>query len=703
MSQLRLAHLDDHDDNNAPRATVRAGRRALILVGNPNVGKSLLFGALTNRYVTVSNYPGTTVEITRAAATVAGEPREVIDTPGTSGLIPQSEDERVTRDILLAKPDADVVQVGDLKNLRRTLLLALQIVEYGMPFTLCLNMADEAQERAIEVDAGALATALGVAVVPTSALRRWNLDKLQRAAVAPRHGRAAVQYSAPIEEGIARVIDLLDGAGTKQISKPTRGLALAVLAGDTTLVSHLKSHYAKDVLRSLDTVRQEIEGRVSEPLAYAISRERLGAVDEIMASVFHAPALSPGGIRDWLGRISVHPVWGVPFLGLVLYAAWLFVGKIGAGTLVDFVQNRIFVAHINPWTIRLLDMLMRFPHHHLLTDGVIAPEYAVTAKLTSMEMGAKFLHDLVAGPYGVVTMALTYAIAIVLPVVATFFIFFGILEDSGYLPRLAVMLNRVFRLMGLNGKAVLPMVLGLGCDTMATLTTRILETKKEATIVTILLALGVPCSAQLGVIMAMLGPLHPAATILWLGVVGGTIFIVGLLASKVLPGESGDFILEVPPVRVPKLTNILIKVAARTEWYLKEAVPLFIVGTLVLYLADLTKLLGKFQSLIAPLVVGGLGLPREAANAFLIGFLRRDYGAAGLFAMQKAGALNPVQTVVSLTVITLFVPCVANFLVILKERGMRAGLAMTGFIIVYAFGIGVIMNYVLRGLGVSFS
>ena len=308
----------------------------------------------------------------------------------------------------------------------------------------------------------------------------------------------------------------------------------------------------------------------------------------------------------------------------------------------------------------------------------------------------QWIRDLLVGPYGVITMALTYAIAIVLPVVMTFFTLFGILEDSGYLPRLAVMLHRIFKRMGLNGKAVLPMVLGLGCDTMATLTTRVLETKKERVIVTILLALGIPCSAQLGVIMAMLGRLGGTATLIWLSVTLVTLFVVGFLASRVLPGESGDFIVELPPMRMPRLSNILIKVLARTEWYLKEAVPLFILGTLVLYFLDVTHLLAVLQRGLAPLVVGALGLPAEAANAFVIGFLRRDYGAAGLFAMQRGGALDPTQTIVALTVITLFVPCVANFLVMVRERGKRAALAIAAFITVYAFGIGALLNVVLR-------
>lgn len=449
----------------------------------------------------------------------------------------------------------------------------------------------------------------------------------------------------------------------------SRGIALSILAGDETLVPFLP----KESLEQFDAIRADVQKRVALPLSVAIANARMQAVERIAGRAKEAKA-TRHTFRDWIGAVSIHPIWGVPFLGLVLYVAWLFVGKFGAGTLVDFIETEVFEARINVWSIALVKWLS-LPH---------------------------FLADLLVGPYGVITMALTYAIAIVLPVVITFFFFFGVLEDSGYLPRLAVMLNRIFRTMGLNGKAVLPMVLGLGCDTMATLTTRILETKKEATLVTLLLALGVPCSAQLGVIMAMLGPLAPSAVIVWLAVTIGTIFLVGYLASKVVPGQAGDFILEIPPVRIPKISNITIKVLARTEWYLKEAVPLFIVGTLLLYVLDATHLLTKLQHVLSPLVVNGLGLPAEASNAFVIGFLRRDYGAAGLYAMQRAGALNPVQTVVALTVITLFIPCIANFLVMLKERGTKNGTVMAGFILAYSFGIGIVMNLIFKLLQVTF-
>ena len=599
--------------------------RKLLLVGQPNVGKSLLFSRLTQRYATVSNYPGTTVEITSALAEIHGHLREVVDTPGTNTLAPQSFEERVTRDLLVASTDADVVQVGDIGNLRRTLLLSLQLIEHDIAFTLCLNMSDEPNAPTIVIDR--LADRLGVPVVAISALQRWNMEKLKRHALRPARSPLVVRYSRAVEDAIA----------ARQAAGSSRADALSALCA----------------------------GDASPELSAEIANTRLALVDELIRDV--TTETRPRG-KDLIGALSMHRLWGVPILLAVLYAAWLFVGKFGAGTLVDFVETSIFEGYINPWATRLVNFFVPL----------------------------QFVRDILVGPYGVITMALTYAIAIVLPVVITFFTLFGILEDSGYLPRLAVMLHRTFRRMGLNGKAVLPMVLGLGCDTMATLTTRVLETKKERVMVTILLALGIPCSAQLGVIMAMLGRLAAPATAVWLGVTVVTIFLVGFVSSKLLPGTTGDFIVELPPMRIPRLSNILLKVLARTEWYLKEAVPLFIVGTLLLYVLDVTHLLAIVQQALAPLVVGALGLPAEAANAFVIGFLRRDYGAAGLFAMQRGGALDPNQTVIALTVITLFVPCIANFLVMIRERGKRAALAIAAFITVYAFGAGALMHAIFR-------
>jgi ferrous iron transport protein B len=302
-----------------------------------------------------------------------------------------------------------------------------------------------------------------------------------------------------------------------------------------------------------------------------------------------------------------------------------------------------------------------------------------------------------------ISMGLSYAVAIVLPIVATFFVAFSILEDSGYLPRLAVMVNQVFKRMGLNGKAVLPMVLGLGCDTMATMTARIMETRKERVIVTLLLALAVPCSAQLAVILAMTAGL-PAAALLWFGgTLLSVIFLIGWLAAKVIPGRGSDFMLELPPLRLPQAGNVAVKTLARIEWYLREALPLFMLGTLLLWGMDRYHLLAALERAAEPLMSGVLGLPKEAAGAFILGFLRRDYAAAGLFARYQphiaAGTMTrgmEIEVVVALVTITLFIPCIANFFMIIKERGMKTGLAMMGFILPFSVGVGALVNQLMR-------
>lgn len=689
MSQLALQH--------DPAVLAQLGLRPLLLIGNPNVGKSLLFTRLTERYATVSNYPGTTVEMTSAPAQIDGEWRLVIDTPGVNGLLPQSQDEVVARDLLLHEREIEVAQVGDIANLRRTLLLTLQLSEYGARFSLVLNMADELKSVEEGPDAKTLASVLGIPVVVVSALRRWNIGRLKDNLRASATSSLTATYPAAIEDGVVSVIAALRGQASHLAN---RGVALCVLAGDATLRPVLSASCPPLVLTLLDEIRAAAQRQIAIPISLAIANARIAAVDRLLDSIQHAAIRRDDARSQTIGAICMHRIWGLPILLLVLVAAWFFVGKIGAGTLVDFMQTAVFEERINPVAIRALDWIAPFPHTHEIVESVLTPAYTGTGH-TFAQKAAKVFHDLLVGPYGVVTMALTYAIAIVLPVVLTFFTLFGLLEDSGYLPRLAVLLHRGFRRIGLNGKAVLPMVLGLGCDTMATLTTRILDSKKQATIVTLLLALGVPCSAQLGVILAMLAPLGLGAAAIWLSVTLMTIALAGWAASRVIPGDSGDFLLEIPPMRVPRLSNIAIKVAARTEWYVKEAVPLFIVGTLLLYVLDATGGLTLLQKLLGPLVVNALGLPVEATNAFVIGFLRRDYGAAGLFAMQQAGNLSANQAVIALTVITLFIPCIANLLVMLKEQGARKGWAIAAFIVVYSFGIGALMNGIFRWLGVS--
>jgi hypothetical protein len=470
-----------------------------------------------------------------------------------------------------------------------------------------------------------------------------------------------------------------------------------------------------------------------------------------------------------IGRASTHPVWGLPILAVVLLFAYKIVGVFGAGTAVDFVEKRVFGAVLaqapldapgppgrlgaadfaaegsarlvvladGPSSVRVVaqtktdgvyrdDPAARIDTYgrgaRAVTDG--APGTLVAGELRGAEarvwggflnrwayglfawIGVSWLTAFFVGPYGIITMGVTYAVAIVLPVVTTFFFVFSMLEDSGYLPRLAVMSNRVLRSMGLNGKAVLPMILGLGCDTMATLTARIMETKKERMLVTLLLALGIPCSSQLSVIFALMQRTSHAATFVWLAVVIGTLLGVGWVAARVLPGDKSDFLLEMPPIRQPMVTNILAKTMARIEWYLKEAVPLFLAGTALLFVLDSAHLLGFVHRAGEPIVRRVLGFPAggvsdRVSEALLVGFLRRDFGAAGLLDLARAGKLSPADVAVSMVTITLFIPCIANVFMIAKERGWKVAGAMGAFIFPYAVAVGAVVRLGFRAFGGS--
>jgi len=663
----------------------------ILLVGNPNVGKSLVFGIFTGRYVTVSNYPGTTVEFTEGIGKVFGKKHLVIDTPGVNSLIPMSEDERVTRDIILTHQDAGILQVADAKNLDRALHISIQLAEMGRNFLLLLNMADEARRRGIEINERKLAEILGVNVTQTVATRKKGFDRIIDGTMELRAPGIKVEYPEIIQHNAEKICLLLPPE-----IKGRFGIAIMLLTGDETLREWLNKKLPGSVVSEIEMIREDVQKHFSHPLNYVINRARAKTVNEIVNEVTKVKKISRWDFVEKAGEIIMHPFWGVPIMLTVLVLIYYFVGVFGAQVLVDFFENTVFGAYIIPLGIKLADFILPFPHEHLLDAGTVLSDYTITETLNTSQKLFRFVHDLLIGTHGVISVAITYSLAIVLPIVTTFFLAFGILEDSGYLPRLAVMLNRIFRAFGLSGKAVLPMMLGLGCDTMATITTRILDTKKERIIVTLLLALGVPCSAQLGVILGMLAGLSFYATMIWGGVVCGVIFLVGYFSSMIIPGRGSDFIVEIPPLRMPQLENILVKTLARLEWYVKEAVPLFIAGTLLLFILDKLNLIGAIQNATAPVVQNFLGLPAETTEAFVVGFLRRDYGAAGLYALAEKGMLTPAQIVVSLVTITLFVPCVANFFIIIKERGWKTAIAIVLFIFPFAFLTGGLLNILLK-------
>jgi len=654
------------------RRRIRKGRRQkgqidgkLVLIGNPNVGKSVIFGLLTGQYVTVSNYPGTTVEVTYGNAPFRDKNLLVIDSPGVNNLTPMSEDEKVTRDILLKEKLDSVVLVADAKNVKRALMLLIQLAEMELPCILDLNMEDEAKARGIEVDERALSMLLGIEVIGTVAPQRKGLQKLRDAILEPRLPSLVLRYHTVIEEYAEKISALLPDANISG-----RSLALMILSGDESLKDWLMTNLKTDDIKKIEDLRDEAQSRVKDPISYLIGHSRIKYAEEIAKKVQKTNVVSPGALFQHLSRWTIHPVYGIPILLFVVFCFYEFVGNFGAGFLVDFMEEVIFGTYLNPIIKKAVESFVPLP----------------------------FLQDLLIGHYGIFTMAITYALGIILPITATFFLAFGFLEDSGYLPRLAVISNKVFRTIGLNGKAVLPMILGLGCGTMAVMTTRILETKRERLLATFLIALAIPCSAQLGIIFGMLGNLSLRATFWWAGCILIVLFLSGYLASKFLPGERPDFFIELPPLRVPAPGNIAMKTLSRIEWYLKEAVPLFILGTFILFVLDRIKVLNHLIDAASPLFVQFLGLPAKTAEAFIMGFLRRDYGAAGLFAMARQGLLNENQVIVSLVTLTLFVPCIANFFMIVKERGLKTASLMMALIIPFALLIGGALNYILNSL-----
>ena len=741
----------------------------IVLVGNPNVGKSVTFRILTGNYVLVSNFPGTTVEVSRGRMTLGGRDYEVVDTPGVNSLIPQSEDERVACEILLREKPDIIVQVADAKNLRRTMLITSQLAEFGVPMALVLNMIDEAEERGIFIDSAGIAELFNISVAETAAIysrgKKGLLNAILNAKYPPKNPvleRIAEEKPAPpveslpapalltvqwlaeknrdfnktITETLGPDLDRLEkwrdeyqsagGHPERAISEVRESLmedAVDSFKKKQEAPPAKTKSFSKNfwlgllALGTLLFVWNEIGALFEIPTPYKLFLARaeawldailparddgsnllrgiLGGIEEdghfqfgIIPGAVHflffiVPVIVPLGVllrvsRSFareLGVLSRHALTGIPILLGVLLLLYEFVGYTGAQLMVGLIEEILFGRYIIPF------------FQAVIPEGFIA--------------------ELLVGEYGLISMGLSYAVGIVLPVVAAFFIAFGLLEDSGYLPRLSILSDRLMRVMGLNGKAVLPMVLGFGCGTMAVMATRILSSKRDRLIATLLLALGIPCSAQLGVMLGIASGFSVTAVLTVIAVVASQFILVGWLAAKLIRGRPSEFIFEIPPVRTPQLKNVALKTWYRVQWYLLEAAPLFLLGTLILFLLDKIHLAGQslmtwLQRAMEPLIVGLLNLPAEAAGIFLLGFLRRDYGAAGLYDMARDGLLDGRQIVVSLTTITLFIPCIASFFMIIREQGVKRAFAIAAFIVPFAVAVGTVLNWVLSALDIRF-
>ena len=648
-------------------AAVSGNSGKVVLVGNPNVGKSVLFNALTGAYVTVSNYPGTSVEVSRGSATISGRQWEVIDTPGMYSIHTITEEERVAREILLHESPDVVVHVLDARNLERMLAMTIQLIEAGLPVILVVNIMDEAERMGLNIDLKLLQQKLGIPVIGAATARKRGIDEIRQAinefqSVCEQH---RFEYSRPLERDILAVAGMMQG----EYILANRALALLLLQQDEEITALVK-HCEGDGYALMAAKVREIAFDRRESFHLDLSLERNNMVRQIMQEVFSAPEKRVVTAAERLSNLAVQPLTGIPMLMIVLYfGLYQFVGVFGAGTVVDFIEKQFFVEIFNPWITGTVKSLIPW----------------------------EIIQELCVGEYGIITLGIRYAVGIILPIVATFFIFFSFLEDTGYFPRLALLVDRIFKHFGLTGRAVIPMVLGFGCDTMATMVTRTLETTRERIIATILLALTIPCSAQLGVILALLAK-FPGALAVW-SVTMLLIFIgVGLLSSKIIPGEAPMFYMEIPPMRMPQFGNVVTKTYTRMQWYFMEILPLFVLASVLLWLGKITGFFEKLVNAMTP-VMASIGLPKATAVAFIFGFFRRDYGAAGLYELQTKGLMDARQLTVAAVTLTLFIPCIAQFLIMKKERGWKVASAIGVFVSLLAFGSGYLLNKALLVTG----
>lgn len=634
-------------------------KKKVALVGSPNVGKSVIFNYLTGSYVNVSNYPGTTVDVSRGDSVFNGKKFEIIDTPGIYSLMPLTDEERVTRQLIFQETPDIVIHVVDAKNLKRMLGLTLQLMDAGLSVILNINMIDEARDLGIRIDANRLAELLGIPVNISSAVKKLGMESLKHKISAYDSRPVVFRYSENIENAITHI-----SAKIKQdYGMSVRMAALLLLQGDELMCNAARSEpdFANIMADIWSLAKQYEQG-----LDYIITLERQAIIDKLLLCSVMNSHVRQGGLSEHLGRIAREPLTGIPVLLFVLYfGIYKFVGQFGAGFLVDFIDEKVFNGVISPIIKQLITQYMPY-------------EY-------------EWLTSLLIGEYGIISLGFRYAIVIILPIVGTFFLVFSLLEDCGYLPRLALLVDRIFKYFGLNGRAVIPITLGLGCGTMAVMVTRTLESRRERIIATFLLSLTIPCSAQLGLVLAILSH-NPVAVAIWAGYVLAVFIIAGWLFARIMPGERSAFYMELPPLRMPLLTNVVTKAYTRMSWYFIEILPVFIITSLVLWVGERSGILSQIIYSTEP-VMTLLGLPRETAQSFLLGFFRRDYGTAGLYDLCLTGVLTDRQLLVAAITLTLFVPCIAQLVVMIKERGIIASAFMVALIIMIALLAGWTANY----------
>ncbi len=684
------------------------------ILGNVCVGKTSIFEALCTRGERSVNIPQSTMKVDRGVVTVGafGAPRSLqrkcsscsvskishdklhreesvnifecpgasslktdstiailhlYDTPGSQTLAANGEDEMVARDLLLSGAIDSLLVVIDAKNIRRSLAFFLEAREFGLPIVAALNMVDESEDMGVDIDEQALSKELGISVVSTVAVEKRGIRKLADTVPDAKVPNIKAKFPEDIETAVSEIEKLISTAFSS-----SRGLAVLLLSSDTAARKIAEKILSKEKLEAIDNILKGLNSTYRTPL-----KDLLQEIyhEEARKIVNRVAVTSPSGPNMLVrfGSLSQKPITGMLIAALVMIAAYYWVGVLGAGIVVDSIME-------------------------VLLNGYLMP----LAESIFLYIPSEFVRDaLINEDFGIISSGIFLALGIVLPVLFFFYLFQALLEDSGYLPRLAVLFDRVFRKLGLSGHSLIPLLLGFSCVTMAVITTRILPTKRERIILTLLLILGVPCAPLLSVMLVILQPMPFTAFLAVFGTIVSQILLAGYLSSKVLKGDEPDLIMELPKMRIPRIRIIIRKTWRRSFLFIKEALPIFIIASFVVFLFDRVGGLRTVEQIAKPFIHGVLGLPDDFVQVLIKTAIRRENGAAEL--LHAKANFDNVQMVVTMLVMTFLMPCLNATIVIFKERGIATSTAILAIAASWAVVVGAVFNYVCRTFGITFT
>ncbi|OGS49403.1 MAG: ferrous iron transport protein B [Euryarchaeota archaeon RBG_16_68_13] len=636
--------------HGAPARAEGPADLTIALAGNPNVGKSSIFNRLTNSRAETANYPGKTVAVASGSCEWRGTRVVLLDLPGTYGILPASEDQKVARDALVDDPPDAVIVVVDSTNLARNLYLVLSVLDLGLPVVIAANLLDEAEKKGLFLDAHRLTERLDATVVPTVATRSQGLHDLVPAAA--RSVREGVLerpwYGEALERDIASVGATIPADAIPK-GLPPRAAALLLLEGDARMEAAVRG-----------TALAAHAGRLSEPVARARHALAADLARECLRSARTEPRFAD---RLW-DRVT-SPVVGMGVLVAILLSIFGF---------VYFVGGFLATAFTDAWAAIASPAIQG-------ALGTVAGD-SVLARILGWGLDA----------------GIGAALAVGIPYVLTFYLVLAFLEDSGYLNAAAFLSDRAMHRFGLHGRAVIPLVAGLGCNVPAIMGTRVLGTRRERLLAAALITL-VPCSARTAVIFGAVGffvGLLPALAVF--AVQLGVVAAAGVLLNRIVPGRSTGLVMEVFPLRRPTFADVARKTWWRFRSYVTMALPIVVAGSLVLGALYETGTMWALSDPLAPVVSGWLGLPAVAGLALVFAVLRKELALQLLVALAAvqvgAGAaslstfMTPVQLVVFALVTAIYVPCVATVAALARELNAKAAFLISAFTVGLALLVG---------------